>query len=73
MTVVRLKTIVQVIRLWPFFREGIEYEAKYLRYDHTIDVYRRILFSLVKSHETAWVGILLDSDESQTQIGRAHV
>ena len=51
MTVTRIYRIVDVIRMWPFFREGILYEAKYLRYDHSLDTYRKILFSLVRNDE----------------------
>ena len=60
MTVTRLYHIADVLKLWPFFKEGILYEAKYLRYDHPIDVYRRILFTLVRDHMHGWVAIATD-------------
>lgn len=61
----RVTSIAEVVRTWGFFREGIEYEAKYLRYNHPLDVYRRILFHLVKQKDAAWVGIVYD-DEQET-------
>lgn len=56
----RISRIADIVRIWPFFRAGIEYEAKYLRYTHSLDVYRRILFHLVKQKEAAWVAVTYD-------------
>lgn len=61
----RLTTIAECVRLWPFFRIGIEHEAKYLRYNHSLDVYRRILFSLVRNHENAWVAVVVDEEQEE--------
>jgi len=58
----RILRVVDTVRIWPFFREGIEYEAKYLRYSHPIDVYRRILAHLVYKNPNAWVGVAFDGD-----------
>lgn len=57
MTTQRLVTIAQAVRLWAFFKEGIVYEAKYLRYDHDVDVYRQILWSLIKKPAFGWVTV----------------
>lgn len=58
----RIQRIADVVRIWPFFREGIEYEAKYLRYNHPLEVYRRILFHLVKQKDAAWVSVVFDDE-----------
>ena len=59
----RLTRIADVVRWWPFFKKGIEYEARYLRYTHPLDVYRQILFHLVKQPDSAWVQVaLLDGE-----------
>lgn len=72
MTVQRLTTIAQAVRLWPFFRDGIEYEAKYLRYDHTIDVYRHILWALIKRADFGWVAVAFDDDGEPVAFVMAH-
>lgn len=72
MTVTRIYRIVDVIRMWPFFREGILYEAKYLRYDHSLDTYRKILFSLVRNHENAWVAVAQDDSENPLAFVLSH-
>lgn len=59
----RVTTIAEVVRNWGFFREGIEYEAKYLRYTYSLDVYRRILFHLVYRNPKAWVGVAYDDSD----------
>ncbi len=53
------------MKLWPFFREGIQYEARYLRYDYPFDIYRRILFHLVRDHEHAWVSVAADDKSGE--------
>jgi hypothetical protein len=72
MTITRLRRIVDVIRLWSFFKEGILYEAKYLRYDHSLEVYRRILFSLVRDHQRAWVAVASSDDDDPLAFVLAH-
>lgn len=72
MTVTRLTTIADVVRIWPFFRKGIQYEAKYLRYDYPIDTYRRIVFSLVKQHEHAIVLVAWNVDAEPIGFVLAH-
>jgi hypothetical protein len=70
MLVHRITRIAEVVRHWPFFVEGIKYEAKYLRYAHPIEVYRRILFHLVYKNPNAWVGVAFhDSDGDLTPVG----
>jgi hypothetical protein len=71
-TIHRLTTIAQAVRLWPFFREGIAYEAKYLRYDHPIDVYRQILWSLIKRPTVGWVSVVFDDDNEPVAFVLAH-
>lgn len=58
-TVRRITSIAQVTRLWPFFAEGLDHEARYLKYPYPLDVYRRILFHLVYKNPNAWVGVAL--------------
>lgn len=60
MQVQRITRIAEVIRLWDFFREGIAYEARYLRYSYPIDTYRKILCHLVAKNPNAWVGVAYD-------------
>lgn len=60
----RLTSIVAVHRLWDFFKEGIEYEAKYLRYSHSMDVYRRIVWHLVsRGNPKGWVAVAFADTE----------
>lgn len=68
LTIRRLTRVVDVIRIWSFFKEGIEYEAKYLRYSHSLDVYRRILFHLVYKNPNAWVGVAFAHDDLQQPV-----
>jgi hypothetical protein len=63
MNVCRLHTIAAAVRLWPFFKEGIEYEAKYLRYNYPLDVYRRILWSLIRGGDKGWVAVAFEDDQ----------
>ena len=72
MTTKRVTSIVEVIRLWDFFKEGILYEAKYLRYSHTLDVYRRILWHLVRKNPNAWVGVAFDDAEDPIAFIMSH-
>tara|TARA_R110000868_G_scaffold361608_3_gene623609 strand:- start:1024 stop:1485 length:462 start_codon:yes stop_codon:yes gene_type:complete len=72
MNVVRLTKIVQVVRLWDFFKEGIQYEAKYLRYAYPMEVYHRILFHLVRSNPNGWVSVAFNDDEEPIAFIMAH-
>lgn len=65
----RLTRIADVVRLWSFFRDGITYEARYLRYSHPLEVYRRILFTLVhRKPSTAWVGVTFQDGDLDSPI-----
>lgn len=72
MTSQRLTTIAQAVRLWDFFKEGIAYEAKYLRYDYPLDVYRRILWSLIRRPDFGWVSVAFDSFGEPVAFVMAH-
>lgn len=72
MTIHRLTTIAQAVRLWSFFKEGILYEAKYLRYDYSLDIYRRILWSLIKQSESGWVSVAFNDDDLPIAFVMAH-
>jgi len=72
MTARRITRIVDAVRLWPFFREGMIYEAKYLRYNYPLDVYRRILFYLVYKNPNAWVGVVFDDLDAPIAFVLAH-
>lgn len=63
-TVHRITRIVDLLRHWDFFRTGILYEARYFRYAHSIDVYRKILCSLVSRNPKAWVGVAFNADST---------
>lgn len=63
MTVRRITSNAETVRLWPFFREGILYEAKYLRYSHPLEVYRKILCHLVFCNPNAWVGVAFEDTD----------
>lgn len=72
MTISRLTTIAQAVRLWPFFKDGIEYEAKYLRYDYSLDVYRRILWYLIRNPDFGWVTVATDDSGEPVAFVMAH-
>lgn len=72
MIVRRLTKIVEVVRLWDFFREGITYEAKYLRYSHPMEVYHRILFHLVRKNPNGWVSVAFNHDQEPVAFIMAH-
>jgi hypothetical protein len=61
-TALRIVRIAEIAKHWEFFREGIQYEAKYLRYAHPMDVYRKILCHLVYRNPLGWVGVAFDDD-----------
>lgn len=67
----RITRIVDIVRLWAFFREGIVYEAKYLRYAYPLEVYRKILFHLVKSPK-GWVGVVTTHELEPLAFVMAH-
>jgi hypothetical protein len=62
MTIHRITRIADIVRYWLFFTEGVAYEAKYLRYNHTMETYQRIIFHLVRHNPNAWVGMAFDDD-----------
>lgn len=68
MTTRRLTRIADVVRYWSFFRDGILYEAKYLRYSYSFETYRRILFHLVAKNPKAWVGVAFSDDTLATPV-----
>jgi hypothetical protein len=72
MTTHRLTTIAQAVRLWGFFKEGIQYEAKYLRYDYPLDVYRQILWSLIRKTDAGWVMVAFDDANEPVAFVLAH-
>lgn len=72
MTPVRLTQVVQFVHLWEFFREGILYESKYLRYSHSIDVFRRIITSLIRAGDKAWVSVAFTPDRTPVAFVAAH-
>jgi hypothetical protein len=72
MNVVRITSVAQVVRYWSFFEEGIKYEAKYLRYFHPMEVYRKILCHLVYKNPKAWVGIVLDDSGEPVSFVMSH-
>lgn len=71
-TAYRLTNIAGVVRLWEFFQVGISYEAKYLRYQHSMDVYRKILCSLVRDSDKGWVAVAMTEDEIPVAFIMAH-
>lgn len=72
MTIVRLSKVVEVVHLWPFLSGGISSVSRYLKYDLTLDVYRRILFRLVKTPYSAWIGVAFDDDKCPMGFVVAH-
>lgn len=72
MKVAKIQTIAQAVRLWSFFKEGIEYEAKYLRYDYPLDVYRRILWSLIRQPKHGWVAVAFEDVNEPVAFVMAH-
>lgn len=63
MTTYRLTRIEDVVRYWPFLSRGLLFVSRYLKYDLTLEVYRRILFRLVRQPSTAWIAVVLDDSE----------
>lgn len=45
---------------------------KYLKYDLTLDTYRKILFSLVKQPYTAWIAVAFNDDKLPVGFVVAH-
>jgi hypothetical protein len=70
MTTHRLTRVVDIIRHWPFFHQGLLASSRYLRYDFDIETLRKTIFSLV-TNPNAWVGIVLDNDRP-LGFGMAH-
>jgi hypothetical protein len=64
MTILRLTRVSQVILYWDFFTFGLIRIASYLKYDHSLDTYRRILFRLARQPMTSWLAVALDDDET---------
>jgi hypothetical protein len=58
----RVTRVADVARHWKFFEEGIAYEAKYLRYAHPMETYRKILCHLVYDNPHGWIGIVFDDE-----------
>ncbi len=71
-TTFRLTRIAEVAKLWSFFVVGIQWESRYLRYDHSLDTYRKILSSLVRNHENAWVSVAFDEEREPIAFVMAH-
>lgn len=67
LTVKRLSTCVELVRLWPVFVDWLSYVRRCLRFNLPLTVYRRILQHEVKNKKS-WVGVVYDSD---TPIGFA--
>lgn len=72
MTIQRFTNIASVVRYWDFFKEGILYEAKYLRYAHPVETYRKILCHLVYKNPKAWVGVAFDDAAKPIAFVLAH-
>ena len=62
MTVRRLTTCVELVRLWPHFVEWLNFVRACLRFNLPIIVYRRILQHAVKDPKM-WVGVVFDEQE----------
>lgn len=71
MTVRRLTKVVEVVRLWPFFVEGLTFVSRYLKYSVPLDVYRHILQHLVRQPD-AWVGVTFDDEDHPICFAAAH-
>lgn len=56
----RLVSVNDVVRNWTFLASGLTQVAHHLKYNLSLDVYRKTLFRLVKQPRTAWVGIAYD-------------
>ena len=68
MTVRRITSVKDVLRLWPFFAEGIKYVVDFFRYSHALTVYRKILCYLVYKNANAWVGVVFDETQGEKPI-----
>lgn len=72
MTIVRLTKVNEVVHLWPFLSEGLSSTSRYLKYDLTLDTYRKILFSLVRQPYTSWVSVAFNDDRVPVGFFVAH-
>lgn len=62
MKVLRLSKVNEVVHLWPFIVNGLESVSVCLKYELSLDSYRKILFRLVKTPVTSWVAVGFDED-----------
>ena len=61
MTVQRLTSCVELVRLWPHFVDWLNFVRTCLRFNLPLIVYRRILQQAVKDPKM-WVGVVHDDD-----------
>ena len=61
MRTVRLTKCVEIVRLWPFFVQGLTFVSQYLRYTLPLETYRQILQHAVKQ-PNFWVGVCFEDD-----------
>lgn len=71
MTVLRIKTIKGLIDHWDFIVIGLKHVQKFLRYNADLEMYRKILFHLVRQ-ENAWIGIVFNEAGEPVGFGVAH-
>lgn len=71
MTVIRLNSVAGVVRNWDFFRKGLVHVQQFLKYNVTLDTYRRIICFLVKQ-PNAYVAIVMDDNGDPVGFGVAH-
>jgi hypothetical protein len=63
MTTQRLTKVSQVIFYWEFFAFGLVRIASYLKYNHPLNTFRRILFRLARQPNSAYLAVVIDDEE----------
>lgn len=67
----RLTRCVDIVRLWPFFAERLEFVRNHLRFNLPVTVYRRILQHEVRN-PLSWVAVVEDDDGTPINFACAH-
>lgn len=67
----RLTKCVDIVRLWPFFNEKLEFVRNHLRFKLPVPVYRKILQHEVKNH-LSWVAVVEDDSLRPVAFACAH-
>lgn len=71
MTVLRLNSVAGVVRNWDFFRKGLVHVQQFLKYNVTLDTYRKIICFLVKQ-PNAYVALVMDDSAEPLGFVVAH-